>query len=91
LLYTDGLTDALAYGGSEDGEEQVRLTALAIDNHYWNDLPAVAQRFVDLGTAALEYTENRLHPLALLRGETAVGQGRRDDITVVVLRRLPEL
>jgi hypothetical protein len=87
LMFTDGLSDALSYGGSEDGEEQIRLTSLAINPEYWSEPDAIAQRFVNLASAALEYTDSRLLNLAPLRRSTEAGSGptsgRRDDITVV--------
>jgi hypothetical protein len=87
LMFTDGLSDALSYGGSEDGEEQIRLTSLAINPEYWSEPDAIAQRFVNLASAALEYTDTRLLNLAPLRLSADAGtghaSGRRDDITVV--------
>jgi sigma-B regulation protein RsbU (phosphoserine phosphatase) len=87
LMFTDGLSDALSYGGSEDGEEQIRLTSLAINPEYWSEPDSIAQRFVNLASAALEYTDTRLLNLAPLRraGDAGSGfaSGRRDDITVV--------
>lgn len=87
LMFTDGLSDALSYGGSEDGEEQIRLTSLAINLEYWNEPDSIAQRFVNLASAALEYTDSRLINLAPLRRSADAGggpaSGRRDDITVV--------
>ncbi|HEX8237232.1 MAG TPA: PP2C family protein-serine/threonine phosphatase [Abditibacteriaceae bacterium] len=87
LMFTDGLSDALSYGGSEDGEEQIRLTSLAINPEYWSEPDSIAQRFVNLASAALEYTDSRLLNLAPLRRSIDAGSGatsgRRDDITVV--------
>jgi hypothetical protein len=87
LMFTDGLSDALSYGGSEDGEEQIRLTSLAINPEYWNEPDSIAQRFVNLASAALEYTDSRLLNLPPLRRSVDSGigpaSGRRDDITVV--------
>jgi hypothetical protein len=87
LMFTDGLSDALSYGGSEDGEEQIRLTSLAINPEYWSEPDTIAQRFVNLASAALEYTDTRLLNLAPLRLSADAGtghaSGRRDDITVV--------
>jgi serine/threonine protein phosphatase PrpC len=90
LMFTDGLSDALSYGGSEDGEDQIRLTALAINREYWDEPDGIAQRFVNLASAALEYTDSRLLNIAALRRTDepyeGPGSGRRDDITVVVAR-----
>jgi len=90
LLFTDGLSDALSYGGSEDGEEQIRLIALAMQQTSWHNAPAVAQRFVDLAAAALDDAASSPIPLSPLRrhNEPIIGikSGRRDDITVVVAR-----
>lgn len=90
LLFTDGLSDALSYSGSEDGEEQIRLIALAMQETSWHNAPAVAQRFVDLASAALDDANASPIPLSPLRrhNEPIIGiqSGRRDDITVVVAR-----
>ena len=74
LLYTDGLSDALSYGGSEDGEAQIRHIALALDDETWHQPSATARRFVDLAAMALE--DSGLH----------LSAPRRDDITAVIAR-----
>lgn len=94
LFYTDGLSDALSFNNTEDGEAQVRRLALRLAHETQTPVDEVANNFVALGSAALEAAAElpeRLRtslntPLnELLPGERD-GSGHRDDITVIVVR-----
>ncbi len=54
LLYTDGLSDALSYNNTEDGEAQVRSLALRLANETQTPISEVAENFVTLAGVALE-------------------------------------
>jgi hypothetical protein len=86
LLFTDGLSDALSYGGTEDGEYQVRWTASALDNDVWRNPTEVAQRLVAMASSVLDEI-NTPHFLSSLRKPSPEGglADRRDDITVVAV------
>jgi hypothetical protein len=54
LLYTDGLSDALSFNNTEDGEAQVRSLALRLASETETPINEVAENFVSLAGAALE-------------------------------------
>lgn len=87
LLYTDGLSDALSFGGSEDGEIQVEKLAARLKQ------PVLArehaQQMVSFSQAALNSSAPapRRWTLASRRLATApVPRVHRDDVTVLVAR-----
>lgn len=94
LLFTDGLTDALSFAGTEDGEEQVRAAAKALDDMAWKQPQDVAQRLLDMATAVLDETlspwlariPERITLEKMPRESTDTpGSVRRDDITVAAI------
>lgn len=105
LLYTDGLTDALSYGGSEDGEDQVLHVASAFDGAQWNNPQLIAQRLVDIAVVALDGNTTFAEQLAGVfspRSRNAQPQRpsdnedpnnpnpiHRDDITVIAAHFMP--
>lgn len=101
LLYTDGLSDALSYNNTEDGEAQVHRLGLRLAQETERSVHEVAEDFIDLASAALEASDEfperlrmgiaeRLSALrSPLSPESPAEQPRsnhRDDITVVVVR-----
>jgi hypothetical protein len=92
LLFTDGLSDALSYGGSEDGEWQVRWTAAALEETLWSDPNIVANRLLQMAMSVIEEkwsVTNNLSPLRRLSEPAAPPTTHRDDITVIVARFAP--
>ncbi len=84
LLFTDGLADALSFGGAADGEAQVQKLAARLGNRAI-PAPEAAQELVDLATSALEDKPFLARHFAL--GQRFAPQGvRRDDIAVLVAR-----
>lgn len=84
LLYTDGLADALSFGGMSDGETQVQKLALRLNNREI-PAPAAAQELVDLATSALEDKPFLARHFTL--GEQFVAKKiHRDDVAVLVAR-----
>ncbi len=92
FLYTDGLTDALSFRGSEDGEAQLKKLALRLANSGQN-AHQCAEELLALATAILDDNS------ALERAHSALNRGgfkyeddeqkrHRDDITVAVARCL---
>lgn len=84
LLFTDGLADALSFGGAADGETQVETLARRLSNP---QIPAseAAQELVDLAASALDDKPFIARHFTL--GEHFVSQGtRRDDVAVLVAR-----
>lgn len=94
LMHTDGLSDALSFAGTEDGEEQVRAAIRALDESAWQKPQDIAQRFVDMASAVLDEALSpwlvRLPERIILEktsGEKVepTSSVRRDDITVAVI------
>lgn len=84
LLFTDGLADALSFGGEADGETQVHKLAARLENPEINALEA-AQELVDLAASALGDKPFIAKHFTL--GENLVGDGaRRDDVAVLIAR-----
>jgi serine phosphatase RsbU (regulator of sigma subunit) len=98
LLYTDGLSDALSFNNTEDGEAQVRRLAARLSQETQRPIDEVADDFIALAGAALEAADELperlragfISSLKNLRApatpSNAEGAGHRDDITVVVVR-----
>jgi len=101
LFYTDGLSDALSFNNTEDGEEQVRSLAVRLASENERNIDDVAEDFIALAGAALDASNElperlraglsqRLSSLLPQRSESQPeaesGPGHRDDITVVVVR-----
>ena len=97
LLFTDGLSDALSFNNTEDGEAQVRSLAIRLTHETEKPVEQVAEELVALAGAALEAAgelPERLrvglsNSLSTLRAGTDQNNsvpGHRDDITVVVVR-----
>lgn len=94
LLYTDGLTDALSYRNSEDGEAQLKKLAGRLCEQ--KDRPAreLARELVSLATAILDESSPLQRAQGVLnqiseggRFESESEEGRhRDDITLVLAR-----
>jgi serine phosphatase RsbU (regulator of sigma subunit) len=95
LLYTDGLTDAFSFRGSEDGESQVSKLAARLQRETHREPRELAQELVDLADAVLD------DATPLERAHTVLSQSafkydhelagdpdtkHRDDITVVIVR-----
>ncbi|HEX8552858.1 MAG TPA: PP2C family protein-serine/threonine phosphatase [Abditibacteriaceae bacterium] len=97
LLFTDGLSDGLSFDGTEDGEEQVRAAALALDDTMWLEPSQVAQRLLDMALAVLDeinvpvwrarLSAERIasEKLGKERVSEETAHVRRDDITVVAV------
>ena len=94
LLYTDGLTDALSYRNSEDGEAQLKKLATRLCEQ--KDRPAreLAREMVSLATAILDSASplqraqgvlNQISEGGRHEGEAEAGR-HRDDITLVLAR-----
>ena len=84
LLFTDGLADALSFGGAVDGEVQVLKLAARLENP---DIaaPEAAQELVDLASSALGDKPFIAKHFTL--GEKLAGhQARRDDVAVLIAR-----
>jgi sigma-B regulation protein RsbU (phosphoserine phosphatase) len=98
LFYTDGLSDALSFNNTEDGEAQVRRLAARLSQETRRPINEVADDFIALAGAALEAADELperlragfISSLKKLRApatpSNAEGAGHRDDITVVVVR-----
>jgi hypothetical protein len=85
LFFTDGLADALSFGGVADGEEQVRKLAVRLVHPDVPTAPEAAQELVDLALAALDDKPFIARHFTL--GEKFVGTGvHRDDVAVLVAR-----
>ena len=67
LMFTDGLSDALSYRGREDGEEQIRHIALAMEASFWLEPQSVAQTFLALAQDAFEDRDTLLSRFSPLR------------------------
>ena len=92
LMFTDGLSDALSFDGTEDGEEQVRAAMLALDDATWNVPQNVAARLLDLASEILDKTDapawlSRLpvEKLGARGADEFPSRVRRDDITVAAI------
>ncbi len=88
LLYTDGLTDAFSYGGSEDGEEQVRLLATRLA-HQGETPKLIADELVALASSILDGESKSQSPFARFLPAHSANRTEtqhRDDITVVMVR-----
>lgn len=85
LLYTDGLSDALGFGGEVNGEEQVRKMALKLGVFTHLGASEAAQELVDLAEAVLEDKPFVARHFTL--GEKLVApRVHRDDVAVLVAR-----
>ncbi len=91
LLYTDGLTDAFSYRGSEDGEAQLKKLARAIvqsgqcAHQDAGNLLALATAILD-DNGPLERAHSVLNRTGFKYDESEESKIHRDDITVVVAR-----
>lgn len=94
VLYTDGLTDALSYRNSEDGEAQLQKLAARLCEQ--KDRPAreLARELVSLATAILDDASplqraqgvlNQISEGGRFEEESEAGR-HRDDITLVLAR-----
>jgi serine phosphatase RsbU (regulator of sigma subunit) len=91
LFFTDGLTDAFSYRGSEDGEAQLKKLASRLPQQEGRSAREVAQEMLDLASAVLDSEtplERGLGELSrTLRYEDEIEDKRhRDDVTVVLAR-----
>ncbi|MDF2441062.1 MAG: phosphoserine phosphatase RsbU/P [Abditibacteriota bacterium] len=94
LLFTDGLTDALSFRGSEDGEEQTRKFAQRLLREVEREPREVAQELVDLAVAVLDESTPLERAQSVLlqtpfkydEAEDAIDAKHRDDIMVIIAR-----
>ena len=92
LMFTDGLPDALSYGGEIDGEAQVRTLALRLRDNPTDETPAptaaeAAQELVALAGVALGDKPFVARHFTL--AGSAIGKDvHRDDVAVLVARYL---
>jgi hypothetical protein len=85
LLFTDGLTDALSFGGTVDGEVQVDKLAQKIGVNAAIPAGEAAQELIQLSEAALD--DKPFVAKHFTMGENIVGDKvRRDDVAVLVAR-----
>jgi serine phosphatase RsbU (regulator of sigma subunit) len=85
LFFTDGLADALSFGGVADGELQVHKLAGRLVHPDVPSAPEAAQELVDLAIAALD--DKPFIARHFTMGEKFVGTGvHRDDVAVLVAR-----
>ena len=92
LMFTDGLPDALSYGGEIDGEAQVRTLALGLgSSHVAGVQPPsaseIAQELVGLAGVALGDKPFVARHFTLARSATSKTV-HRDDVAVLVARNL---
>lgn len=87
LLFTDGLSDALSFGGQADGEEQVEKLAARLGNTS-STAGEAAQELVDLAGAALDDKPFVARHFTLGE-EVEKGTSRRDDVAVLVVKWTP--
>ncbi len=92
LMFTDGLPDALSYGGEIDGEAQVRALALGLRESHVAGVPLptaaeAAQELVGLAGVALGDKPFMARHFTLARNVTAKAV-HRDDVAVLVARNL---
>ena len=94
LMFTDGLPDALSYGGEFDGEAQVRALALALRESREQNAPVptaaeAAQELVALAGVALGDKPFVARHFTLARSSIAQAV-HRDDVAVLVARNTPK-
>ena len=92
LMFTDGLTDALSYGGEIDGEAQVRTLAAALQQSHVEGIalpPAAeaAQELVGLAGVALGDQPFVARHFTLARNVTP-RTVHRDDVAVLIARNM---
>ncbi len=85
LMATDGLADALSFGGEVDGEAQVKLLTPRLIGENAVRAPEAAQKMVELAEAALE--NNSFVARHFTMGEElAEPRAHADDVAVLVAR-----
>ncbi|HEX8464919.1 MAG TPA: PP2C family protein-serine/threonine phosphatase [Abditibacterium sp.] len=84
LFFTDGLADALSFGGAVDGEGQVQKLAARLGQAAPLPAQTAAQELVDIATSALDEKPAGAKPARL--SERISAQVHRDDIAVLVAR-----
>ena len=85
LMATDGLADALSFGGEVDGEAQVKLLTPRLIGENAVRAPEAAQKMVELAEAALE--NNSFVARHFTMGEELVEpRAHADDVAVLVAR-----
>ncbi len=89
MLFTDGLVDAFSYGGTEDGEAQVRHLCGHLVARSSNPR-AETQNLVDMAIAAFDaatpFAERLTLPSTNLGPSTTPITSNRDDVTVALVR-----
>ena len=85
LMATDGLSDALSFGGEVDGEAQVRLLTPRLVGENAVRAPEAAQKMVDLAEAALENNSFVARNFTMSE-ELAEPRAHADDVAVLVAR-----
>ncbi len=90
LMATDGLADALSFGGEVDGEAQVRLLTARLVGERAVRAPEAAQKMVDLAEAALENNSFVARHFTMGQ-ELTEPRAHADDVAVLVARFPVEL
>jgi hypothetical protein len=85
LMATDGLADALSFGGEVDGEAQVRLLTARLVGENAVRAPEAAQKMVDLAEAALENNSFVARHFTMGQ-ELTEPHAHADDVAVLVTR-----
>lgn len=85
LMATDGLSDALSFGGEVDGEAQVRLLTPRLVGENAVDAPEAAQKMVELAEAALENNSFVARHFTM-GNELEEPRAHADDVAVLVAR-----
>ena len=85
LMATDGLSDALSFGGEVDGEAQVRLLTPRLVGENAVRAPEAAQKMVELAEAALENNSFVARHFTM-GNELSEPRAHADDVAVLVVR-----
>lgn len=89
LMFTDGLVDAFSYGGTEDGEAQVRRLCGRLVGRE-SAVREECHNFVDMAVTAFDaatpITERLAAPGKNLDPDAAPLTSNRDDVTVALIR-----
>jgi serine phosphatase RsbU (regulator of sigma subunit) len=86
LMFTDGLVDALSYGGSEDGEAQVRHLCTRLTAPRKGGAREEAQNLVDMAIAAFDAATPLTQRFGIAPKTPAFAPTHRDDVTVALIR-----
>ena len=84
LFFTDGLADALSFGGAVDGEMQVQKLAARLGQSVPLSSEEAAQELVDLAVSSLDDKQHAAKHFTL--SERISAQVHRDDVAVLIAR-----